>query len=956
MQALHRQVQIGLALAVAMAVAMAHTQAQAQTQGMALPFIGEKSQPMAFSYSILRPGKWDTARYPIPMQNNPHAESQGFTDNNNNNYNNQYQHQHQNHAEDSYTHTVLAERQRHYFFPSSPTFPGPSFRDSNALPTEPVDQTLVSPPAKNPMELAGWWEYLALLFGDAGDERILRVLLQRLTRLAQTQLGDTEAGKVMGATAMLQQRFAPLFSQRITQPAPPAQSIWDNDARYVAIVTELLERADLSRAKDEWHELVDANPAVTGSDQLQRLQLVLMQIDWDRRYKDQALIPLWSESWGLANAQKLDVLRYAESVSRGVLGPLQGPSMGMPHRDQVMARVASVVSGDLPSAEVENDPTNTRLDKAYWYFAKRLSTGTLCQSEWAKEGSESTGGQSKSPSKLSTSASSTSASASSASSASASPTSAEHQGLKSRVDDYCKATKMSPQFSQYCQVQWADGTPLSALLGYSQRLNHDQVNHVAHLERVFWAAIWANACAEASRALNTLNGQLAVIQRTRGRAPGNARLNRALLARFQYMQQLARDCVSSSRGHEHVGGVLSLLLWEHPTEAFVDWEQRFAGVAASLEGYAPPSAHTVDAQLMHQEARAARLALLLYRYPRAVYCPCLGRGLLAHAPEHDLTLLNLALSLEARAAMAPAMRRVQSATAAELDAVGSSHPLRTMYLKALFIAGRYLDAARVASDLLGIMDAGTPANGERLALVRAILACTRLCGAESKNPCAAVALYEKLQGSVDARAPAQGAHVQAYAAGLGLARASCAMTAQSAAPELLSLLYRKVLATDHVFRALNRQAPAGTATGRTRHSLVPFQDPWVNVLPVAPAAKILAFAPRVDAVSPAAVVIEGMGRGGGQGGGQGGGIDSDNSTDKSTNTFVYQKIPSSVNLFAKRSELQDKFIIKDGIYTIPTKEKTITTETTTTTTTPTETDELNETSTGPSNETSEEQA
>ena len=84
-------------------------------------------------------------------------------------------------------------------------------RSQVALRPEQTDQGPAGPAPQSNLEYAGWLEYLALLFGDAGNATAVRLILQRLTHLAQLQANEGEAQKVQAACAFLAAHFQPLL-------------------------------------------------------------------------------------------------------------------------------------------------------------------------------------------------------------------------------------------------------------------------------------------------------------------------------------------------------------------------------------------------------------------------------------------------------------------------------------------------------------------------------------------------------------------------------------------------------------------------------------------------------------------------------------------------------------------------------------------------------------------------
>ena len=327
------------------------------------------------------------------------------------------------------------------------------------------------------------------------------------------------------------------------------------------------------------------------------------------------------------------------------------------------------------------------------------------------------------------------------------------------------------------------------------------------------------------------------------------------------MQAVQQTCQNNMQltGSADVAHIFSLLNYAHLNEALKEWERRFSSVAARLQGY-PSGSIMIDGegQLLYQQARDVRIALLIYKYPRSIYVPCLSQGLLTRDPSTDLTLLNLAQSLDTR--RGPDTR---------IDPLIPEMSARSLYMRALYLAGRNVEAAREAREI----DALSPSE-----LVKEFLACMELCGSATRNPCEAEKTYVKLLGPVNKtttsgtstssstnqkqkeKAPSTANTV--YTVGKELSQRLCRLS-QNTAADALSLRYGKVLTTQATFSAFKRFADLSrdrSLSSSIIHSkLKPGEAesilPWFGSLPPAPVEEILSFVPthKLDFVSQVSV-------------------------------------------------------------------------------------------------------
>lgn len=699
----------------------------------------------------------------------------------------------------------------------------PSQNLNSVILTEDIDQGPLSPAPKSLMELAGWWEYLAILFGEAGDSTALRLILHRLSKLAQLQLQGDEAIKVQAATAFLSSHFERLlldsFRQFVNDPGYTVRSTtWSNDPGFSNIVRKLVDQMDYFGAQEDLERIFGPNTNVAVSFGMRqpewlRLKLIIEQIAWDLRHPND-LIGLWSSSWKLSVAQKLSILAYASNPR--VSAPL---NLNLPNRDLILARINLITNGEAPKNRDQIKNEETQLDQAHYHYALLQANGNLC----------ARGDQTN----LTTPASSSNI-----------PTSKESDGFKRRVEDYCQVINLTPNFSQFCQTGPRYSTPLSALLAAAGDLFDKRViKYVNHLERLYWAFTWVGACQEAHEIVVTLTNQI----KTLGPRGSALKLNKrvpsgvseSIQIRLEYMQAVQQTCQTNLQltGSADVAHIFTLLNYKHTDEALREWERRYSRVAARLQGYPGETEFVSNPLLLYQQARDVRIALLIYKYPKSIYVPCLSRGLLTRDPATDLTLLNLAHSLSSR-----------KSTPTRIDPLLSGLSARSLYMRALYLAGRHPEAVREARELA--------ATGGDSGLVKEFLACSLLCGSTTRNPCEAEKTYNQLisgaSGSINenisgtsrtgnsAKIKSKTSEI-VYRVGKELSTRLCRLS-RNTASDALSLRYGKVLTTQATFAAFNRVIGGlnehGLRAGEAESVL-----PWFGSLPPAPVDEILSFVP-----------------------------------------------------------------------------------------------------------------
>jgi hypothetical protein len=724
--------------------------------------------------------------------------------------------------------------------------------------TDESDQGPLAPAPKSLLEQAGWWEYLAILFGDSGDATALRLILHRLTKLAQLQLGEGDAVRVQAATAFLADHFKPLlvdsFRDFVYDPDYTRNSaMWSSDPGFSSIIRRLVDQMDFFGAQQELDRIFGPNTSVAVSFGMRqpewlRLKLILEQIAWDMKHPHD-LIGLWSSTWNLSVPQKLSILAYA-SNPRGS-SPLD---LNLPRRDLVLARINLITNGQVPR-DLNLLNQESLLDQAHYKYAIQQAAGNLClrgpnDNQETLDGT--TGG-----STLNSSASTVQA-----------------EGLKKRVRDYCELVNLTPNFNQFCQSSANDSTPIASLLTAADPLFHHKViGYMNHLERLFWAFIWTGSCQDARESLVTLTNQIKVlaprdemIKKGRIVPPGVAD---SIQVRLEYMQAVQQTCQSNIQliGSADVARIFSLLNYGFLDKALNEWQRRYSSVAARLQGYPGGSILSGgEGQLLYQQARSVRITLLIYKYPRSVYVPCLSKGLLTRDPGTDLALLNLAESLDAN--------KSSTNTSTRIDPLIPEMSARSLYMRALYLSGRYRESDRIAREI-----ASSPENNDLL--VREFLACSQLCGSATRNPCAAEKAFNDLlnsnpqgvqQGSQQdqydnpsssSSPPPQQQQQQeqvkpstakaVYSTGKILSSRLCRLS-RNTASDALSLRYGKVLTTQTTFSALKRYFDmmeidiyGGGGGGGVKSKLKAGRAqsilPWFGSLPPAPVDEILSFVP-----------------------------------------------------------------------------------------------------------------
>lgn len=751
--------------------------------------------------------------------------------------------------------------------------------------TEDIDQGPLAPAPRSLMEQAGWWEYLALLFGESGDSTALRLILHRLSKLAQLQLGPVDAGRVQAATAFLANHFKPLlvnsFQDFVYDPDYTRNSaMWSSDPGFSSIIRRLVDQMDFFGAQEELERIFGPNTAVAVSFGMRqpewlRLKLIMEQIAWDLKHPND-LIGLWSPAWNLTVPQKLSILAYASNPR--VNAPLD---LNLPNRDLVMARVNLITNGEQPSNDLIRK--ETPLDQAHLSFALLQSNGNLCSNRKGISGNSGNSNTQSQQSQYNTQQYNTQSQAQSQSQL----TSLEGQGLKKRVDDYCEVVNLTPNFVQFCQTGPFNSTPIASLLASAieDLFAPKVVAYINHLERLFWAFTWTGSCQDSREVLATLTNQIKVLGprdelvRKGRRVPSG--LADSLQVRLEYLQAIQQRCQSNFAftGSADVAHIFSLLNYNHLDEALSEWERRFSTVAARLQGY-PGGSILVgkEGQFLYQQARDVRIALLIYKYPRSIYVPCLSKGLLTRDPATDLTLLNLTHSLDTRSK--------KKNTSTSIDPLIPEMSARSLYMRALYLSGRFVEAARVAREIAAVSGSDN--------LVDEFLGCTQLCGSATRNPCEAEKTFDKLisansQGAsgnsqtntsdtsgysqntsgysqtntsdtyaqttsdsntqTTTQNPSKSSSTAAtvYAVGKELSSRLCRLS-RNTASDALSLRYGKVLTTQATFSALKRihdananansSDPSKLQGGRAESFL-----PWFGSMPPAPVDEILSFVP-----------------------------------------------------------------------------------------------------------------
>jgi hypothetical protein len=739
---------------------------------------------------------------------------------------------------------------------------------SSMIPTEAIDQGPLSPAPKSLMEQAGWWEYLALLFGDSGDSTALRLILHRLTKLAQLQLGPVEAARAQAATAFLAHHFKSLlaasFRDFVYDPDYTHNSAtWSSDPGFSNIIRRLVDHMDYFGARADLDSIFGPNTRVALSFGMRqpewlRLKLIIEQISWDLRHPND-LIGLWAEEWKLSVPQKLSILAFASNPTANA--PLD---LNLPHRDLVLARINLITNGQAPR-DKNLIKMESPLAQAHYHYALQQSTNSLCKTK--EEGSRSTP-QSSPQSQSQSSPQSNS----------------QFAGFKNRVKDYCEMINLTPNFVQFCQSGPNDSTPIASLLSAAGGLfERSVITYMNHLERLFWAFTWSGSCMEAREVVATLTEQIKSL------APQQARLRRgqrvptdvadSIQVRLEYMQAVQQRCQNNLQltGSADVAHIFSLLNYGHLNEALAEWERRFSSVSARLQGY-PGGAFVVSgqSQLLYQQARDVRIALLIYKYPKSVYVPCLSKGLLTRDPSTDLTLLNLTHSLDTTHSRGDSSGdNIQSQHSSLIDPLIPQMSARSLYMRALYLAGHYGKATSVAREI----SAANP-NKEDAQMVHEFLACTQLCGSTTRNPCEAEKTYDSLlkthtQRDTHTQTNSQTgnsqtrdthsqnhSHAQAhdsshvvYTVGKELSSRLCRLS-RNTATDALSLRYGKVLTTQATFSAFNRiiQQQQQQQVNEHKQESVGYHSklekgqpesilPWFGTLPPAPIDDILSFVP-----------------------------------------------------------------------------------------------------------------
>ena len=728
--------------------------------------------------------------------------------------------------------------------PLSPSFPPK---------TEAIDQGPLAPAPKSPLEQAGWWEYLALLFGETGDATAVRLILHRLTKLAQLQLEGVEATKVQAATAFLAHHFQPLlvssFQDFVNDPDYTRNSaMWSSDPGFSNIIRRLVDQMDFFGAQEELERIFGPNTSVAVSFGMRqpewlRLKLIMEQVAWDLRHPND-LIGLWSSTWKLTVPQKLSILSFASNPRANT--PLD---LNIPHRKSILARINLITNGEAPGHANILDKESP-LEMTHFKYSQLQATGNLCNAlkPEAPATPESVG-------KLQQFQQSQSA------------TSIESEGFKRRVSDYCELINLTPNFNQFCQTGSNYSTPIASLLAASAPLFEEKViNYVNHLERLFWAFTWVGASQDARQSLATLANQLKTLGPKEKYSKKGKRVptgvSESIHVRLEYMQAVHASTQNNFQmtGSADVSKIFSLMNYAHLKEALSEWERVYSSVAARLEGYpGGPLLSSGEEQLLYQQARDVRIALLIYKYPRSVYVPCLSKGLLTRDPATDLTLLNLTMSLDDR----------PTHGATRIDPMIPEMSARSLYLRALYLAGKDLDASRVARELAALSSNGKGSDG---GLVNEFLACVELCGSATRNPCAAEKTYSKLLSGLvpTTEATTQGSEESGeqqifaskpvssekekpstaktvYTVGKEMSSRLCRLSRNTAA-DALSLRYGKVLTTQATFSALKRHAESLIADGPLGLSKLKAGEaesvlPWFGSLPPAPVDEILSFAP-----------------------------------------------------------------------------------------------------------------
>ena len=381
--------------------------------------------------------------------------------------------------------------------------------------TNEFDQGPLAPAPNSLMEQAGWWEYLAILFGESGDPTALRLILHRLTKLAQLQLGSIDSARVKASTAFLAENFKTLlldsFHDFVYDPDYNRNSsMWSSDPGFSKIIRRLVDQMDYFGAQAELEKLFGSNSGLALSlgmrqNEWLRMKLILEQIAWDMKHPND-LIGLWSPTWKLTVPQKLSILAFASNTSANA--PLD---LNLPNRDLVLARINLIINGEAPR-DKNLISKESPLDQAHYKYALLQANRNLCKS--LAETKNSSNNQSS-----------------------------EALGVKQRVEDYCELVELTPNFNQFCQTGPYDSTQIAAILSSAAPLFKTRViKYINHLERLFWAFIWSGSCIDSREALATLTNQIKVlgpresIARTGKRVP--IEITDSVQVRLEYMQAI----------------------------------------------------------------------------------------------------------------------------------------------------------------------------------------------------------------------------------------------------------------------------------------------------------------------------------------------------------------------------------------------------------------------------------
>lgn len=402
------------------------------------------------------------------------------------------------------------------------------------------------------------------------------------------------------------------------------------------------------------------------------------------------------------------------------------------------------------------------------------------------------------------------------------------------------------------------------------------VRYINHLERLYWAFIWTGSCQDARESLATLTNQIKVLAPReelirKGRIVPSGVAD-SIQVRLEYMQAVQQTCQNNIQliGSADVARIFSLLNYGYLDKALAEWERRFSSVAARLQGY-PGGSILVGAegQLLYQQARDVRITMLIYKYPRSVYVPCLSKGLLTRDPGTDLTLLNLANSLDTN-------KSNNKTSGTRIDPLLPEISARSLYMRALYLSGRYTESARIAREI-----ASSPDNKDLL--VKEFLACTQLCGSATRNPCGAEKVFDDLLKNTQGSSQPQDQYNNppptvtgqpqqikpstaktVYSTGKILSSRLCRLS-RNTASDALSLRYGKVLTTQATFSALKRYFDMtnldGSGNGfksKLKAGRAQSILPWFGSLPPAPVDEILSFVPTRKLNFVSQVGIEGF--------------------------------------------------------------------------------------------------